>query len=645
MLDPRSRHLYLDLLKPPDGYRLDKAIATTYSLDLITLLAAPLSMAFRDSSGIREARRDSIAVMEALQRTTGSIAVFCQKGGIAIPKVGSRLLSYLEKCVVEVQAPRRNGIFHPKIWLLRFVADEEAPYYRFLCLSRNLTSDRSWDTALALEGPLVNRKNAFGRNRPLADFIGSLPAMADDGASEAVHELVELLGDEVLRVRFETPGDFGDDIEFIPSGIGRKKPVEPGDYSRAMVVSPFFSNSEMRRLTLPGNNNVVISRLDTLDAASEETIRDVGENTSLFFLNEGAEVPDNDSENAGDTPEVPEEKRSGNGAQSKAAIDAPRLSSVEVKGLHAKLYVFESGSKAVFFTGSANATNSAMAGRNVEFMVRLVGDRKKIGIDRLLGDEDEDGSFRGLLEEYIRSATPEEEDRDAKLLQDDLEKARASLARAHLSLVVTADPKGTYSLVLRSKEPIQLGRGEISGHCYPITLRKDEAGLDLVPLFKGHSLEFKAVPLVSITSFIAFELTAHRKKQKESIGLVLNVPVEGIPTDRDSEILRSLISSRELFMKYLLFLLADDSRSEGIGEIMRHITGNSTPKSPRSSFDVPLLEELLRAYSRRPERIRIIDKRISDLKSAGEFEEIIPEGFDEIWSAFITAVDEGASNE
>ena len=38
MLDPEARYIYLNELKPPAGYVLDRAVATTFSLDLLTLL-------------------------------------------------------------------------------------------------------------------------------------------------------------------------------------------------------------------------------------------------------------------------------------------------------------------------------------------------------------------------------------------------------------------------------------------------------------------------------------------------------------------------------------------------------------------------------------------------------------------------------
>jgi hypothetical protein len=57
--------------------------------------------------------------------------------------------------VVEVKAPN-GGLFHPKIWLLRYTSETEAPAYRFLCLSRNMTFSRSWDLILRLDGSLQN---------------------------------------------------------------------------------------------------------------------------------------------------------------------------------------------------------------------------------------------------------------------------------------------------------------------------------------------------------------------------------------------------------------------------------------------------------------------------------------------------------
>jgi hypothetical protein len=42
MLRPHDRRVLIEALRPPQGYTVDRALATTYSLDLVALLIAPL---------------------------------------------------------------------------------------------------------------------------------------------------------------------------------------------------------------------------------------------------------------------------------------------------------------------------------------------------------------------------------------------------------------------------------------------------------------------------------------------------------------------------------------------------------------------------------------------------------------------------
>lgn len=48
MLDPRGRQMLLGSLRPPEGYRFNCAVGTTFSLDLIAVAAAPLGFAMFD---------------------------------------------------------------------------------------------------------------------------------------------------------------------------------------------------------------------------------------------------------------------------------------------------------------------------------------------------------------------------------------------------------------------------------------------------------------------------------------------------------------------------------------------------------------------------------------------------------------------
>jgi hypothetical protein len=58
-----------------------------------------------------------------------------------------------------------------------------------------------------------------------------------------------------------------------------------------------------------------------------------------------------------------------------------------------------------------------------------------------------------------------------------------------------------------------------------------------------------------------------------------------------------------------------------------------------SAFDdVPLLEELVRAFSREPRRLRKVQRLIDDIAEDGEADEILPAGFLSLWRVFSEAM-------
>ncbi len=172
MLAPDSRKLLLDALRPPPGHSLDRAVATTFTLDLATALMVPLAFA-----GFRFADQlDPIEVMEALRGMGDRLDVFCQAGAINAGAWPSDLMALLENVIHEVRRPRPGHIFHPKVWVLRFVDQLQEPSYRCLVLSRNLTADRSWDTLLWLDGWPQRRRIAD--NAPLSRFVSTLSELA-----------------------------------------------------------------------------------------------------------------------------------------------------------------------------------------------------------------------------------------------------------------------------------------------------------------------------------------------------------------------------------------------------------------------------------------------------------------------------------
>jgi hypothetical protein len=167
----------LELVRPPDGFRLDLSVGTTFSLDLISALMLPLAFTFGwEREG--EDEPNPLAILESLREHGHRFTVFCQSGQIRLAqRKHAQLLTFLEPCVYDVQSREPGGVFHPKVWALRYTGEGGSVRYRVLCLSRNLTFDRSWDTAVVLDGELTERERAFAVNHPLGDFIAALPGL------------------------------------------------------------------------------------------------------------------------------------------------------------------------------------------------------------------------------------------------------------------------------------------------------------------------------------------------------------------------------------------------------------------------------------------------------------------------------------
>ncbi len=178
MLEPGDRMLLMESLRPPEGFAFDCAVGTTFSLDLHALIVAPLAFTiFEWQDGTGRPTAHPAAVLEALRRYAGRVHLFCQAGGIKVPPRYDRILTFLEQSAIEVQAPDPRGLFHPKLWALRFTGPEQTVRYRVLVLSRNLTFDRSWDTCLSIEGDVGRRRSVRPENRGLVDFIAALPTL------------------------------------------------------------------------------------------------------------------------------------------------------------------------------------------------------------------------------------------------------------------------------------------------------------------------------------------------------------------------------------------------------------------------------------------------------------------------------------
>jgi hypothetical protein len=143
MLEPHTRKLLFDVLRPPEDHTLDYAIATTYTLDLLALLTAPIAFTLFEADDPKKLlNTNSLTLLESLRRYADRMAIFHHGGYITVPPAQFPQFEYLEDIVVQCKPPVETAVFHPKIWLLRFAGPDQRVTYRFACLSRNLTFDR-----------------------------------------------------------------------------------------------------------------------------------------------------------------------------------------------------------------------------------------------------------------------------------------------------------------------------------------------------------------------------------------------------------------------------------------------------------------------------------------------------------------------
>jgi hypothetical protein len=680
LLEPHQRRDLIEALKPPAGYTLDFAVGTSYTLDLLSVLLAPLAFTFfswegedetketpdtvKPTSPVPRFRVDPLALLESVRRYSDKFAVFCQVGQIKVPKGNPLFYSYLENSIFEAAPPRQSLVFHPKVWVLRYVPETITKgaagpvQYRLLCLSRNLTFDRTWDTMLVLDGTMGEADEEI--NRPLQDFLMALPGMARREIKAEVRAKIAQLAEGLGKVRFEIPEGF-DSIRFWPLGTkkdnsdwpfgGNEKP-----FDRLAVVSPFLTQGFLTRLSSQSHHsNFLISRLESLDKLAESKIFNHFDNK--YVLSYEAQLPDGDKETDEDDDE-------------KSGELAPMV------GLHAKLFLAEQGDRARLWTGSANATDAAFNG-NIEFLVELGGKRNLVGINCLL-TQGENGDAPGLIR-LLQPYTPSQTEIPIDLFLNELEQnlntvchqlsflpLRARVVNNLESITIEPGPdlgkasedftyaktkitsgesntSNSYQLELYIEGDANIKPLEgVKVRAWPITLQELSSSV-AVELGKPGDIfiTFNSVSLEALTSFFAFEVIAAGKDlssgeyREIKNRFVLNLPLEGMPENRQELLLKSLLTNSTDVVRYILFLLAQGETPEGkeiivFGENLINwdqAEGQVRGRKP----EPPLFEIMVRSLARNPEKLDQIARLVSDLGSTDSGRLLLPEGFLEIW--------------
>jgi hypothetical protein len=598
MLSPEERTLLVDLLAPPaPGYRLQHAVATTFTLHLTALLPVPLALAGADLS----ASTDPLSILQAIRNYADLIDVFCQGGHVAVPVQRNDLLAFLEPMVHQVRATRPGRLFHPKLWVLRYVHDDGAERFRLVCGSRNLTHDRAWDTVMCLEGhrTLQPRK----RNRPLADLLSSLPARVAAGVPDTRSVRVAELADAVRYVEWEpldnTFAD-GDWLTFHVFGGRRRTRPNMKGYTR-LIVTPFLNDVGLGHVWPGGEGDcVLLSRGEELNALGTDWREWLTDRADMRVLDDNAAIPDPDSDDAG--------------------------LQWSLSGLHAKLYIVERNRRAHVFIGSANATDAAWSG-NDEVLIEIVGRISAFGVDAAVAAS---GLGRILVPHALGDpveVTAEE------VLRRTLENALRELSSLTYTATVEGD-RETPLLWVRSDEPLQRSsalppRTDLAIELLTLT------GQPHHPSF-GSRLDhrWQLAEVEDITPFLVLRLGCGTGSSRVEVSSVVLARLIGDPQDRLDRLLARRIGSPSEFLRFILLLLQLAGRDDwlpggdGSGSFATFAAGDSG-----------VLEAVLDALATAPRTIDDIDRLVTRLSASQQGRNLLPDGWNDFWPSVVTARD------
>ena len=598
-LTPEARVLLTESLRPPAGFAVDTAVATTYSLNLTALLLAPLSFALQEPPGGGELdNADPVRLLEAVRRYADKTTVFCQAGGIHVPAAYRSIVTFVEDSVVQVVAPREGAIFHPKVWAVRFADPAGNFHHRMLVLSRNMTMDRSWDTALVLE----EEPEGAIAGAPLADFVEALPRLALRPIDAKRNHDIAGLASTLRTARFAPPSPFTAG-ELLPIGIA-DEPVWPFPPSanRLLAISPFLTVGALRELGSVADAKALVSRMESLELVGSDAL----DGWDPYVLQRLAEVEA--GEEVGD-----------------AERQASEFAGAR-EGLHAKTFVLDlADNTSLVVTGSANLTRAPWGG-NVEFGVSLTGPTAECGVARVLDGAPEAPGLMSVLEPAAVENTDGLDDPQIASTYE-IEALHRAIAEAGLTVDVTDVGEGSVVAALTVGSP-DLALGDTVARLISLPHEAQARPLSSQPSW--------TIARENLTPFVAIETTAGTGDARVTCRCVIKAELTGDVGDRRKNAIATVLRNKDDVLRYLVFLLGDPAYDALLEELAGAGGAGRWGASPGSSIDVALFEPLVRAAGRDEAALARIASAVQDLRASDDGETLLPDGFEELWDVVWT---------
>lgn len=600
MLNPKKDRLdYGEQLIPPQGYELDFAIGTTYSLNLETLMVLPVALYHSQTF---EAAQNEISMLDYIANSAKKVLVFCQKGKISVPKKFHYLFAYWENSVQEITLNHYAQSFHPKVWVIKYKSEGSQPIYRLMITSRNLTFASDWDVAFSTDGIVTDKE--VKRNTPLIEFLRYLERKSNI-------KLPHRFTDELRSVEFEIPKDFHL-LNFHPIGIPNPgtssdylNPLNNKKWDELLAISPFLDTDTIRRIASTSYKQLyLLSVKEELDSIKEEVLKSTKPFQFSSFI-----------QNAEFSQELSEEGET-----------------TFTQGLHAKLFVGKRNDYSYWYLGSANLTAPAF-GRNVEFMIELKTryyEQRPSKVLKELTREDERGIM--IFEPYDpQFKVDKEKERQIELdIREIVFKVSQLLVRGHINKITDTNNYNLIISIQASKLKPKQG--------YQIRLKllsASEKTSELIPGRINEISDFNNLTETQLTPYIHWEVY----KDGEVVKQFLTKMKIQLPKSRLGKILSAIIDSREKFLKYITYLLLGDEASFLVSESeYQEINerANSTVLTKYTIPGIPIYENMLIAASRTPQKLKSIDELIRHLKKEDteSSKKILTPEFENFWKVF-----------
>jgi len=599
VLEPRKdRFDYGEALNAPDGFMLSAAIATTYTLDLDTLLAVSVALGFKDSLE-GDLSGEKLVLLEAISGLRDKLKVFYEKGKITIPSEYNFLFTLLEPCVLPV-IPEGGEFssFHPKVWLLRYEESEKkrkpAIRYKLIVLTRNMTFDKSWDIAASIDGIVTDAKYT---NNEWGEFFIDLIKKDKD------YKPGRILQKELPHIKWSM--HYGWSPILLPGGGKFGQPLDFKKIEHMLVVSPFIKDAGNKIQALQwlekqvpdSGRKLLFSRAEELNAIGEEALSQ----WKCYAINQGV-VEGEEKIEEGD----------------------------KLHNLHAKLIVTERGNTTDWHVGSANATSAALGNdfkaipRNSEFMLRFSGTTESLGIDTLLEQWGVSDEGRGLFQPHIfEPIAPIDEEAKTQLRSIIYKIVKA---KWHMKAMVEQS-NYILSLSVESEELFE----SIQKH--GVTILVDQLAIQGGKQTLASIMSWSNVDLTQISAFIPVYISLPQSDIEEKV--VIQVPLEIEGGDmRHESILKKMLDSQEKVLNYIRMLLAPDAdKNEWLAVEKNHSSTNGAIDI--FSIDKPIFEQLMYTASRNPEALERLELLIRKLEKS---DIKIPEDFKVLWEHFRVGV-------